>query len=248
MKIIQSLQNPLVKELVELHDKKGREKHQKFIAHGIRTISELMHNGWQPLALLATEQMLFPVYQQWPDLTCIQITDAIAQKITPSSTASGLIAVFAIPAQPELRLSNAGVALVDIQDPGNIGTLMRSAAAMGLYDIVIVGGCDPYHPKVVQASAGTLAVLNIHQCTWQELINLQDRPALCAMVVQDGTSFEQLPTKKVILVIGNEANGLNETQQQACDYRVTIHMPGTAESLNAAIAGSIGMYEITRLP
>ncbi|MCL4380278.1 RNA methyltransferase [Candidatus Dependentiae bacterium] len=243
MKQLSATSNDTIKKIVALHDAKGRKEQQQFIAHGIRTIQTLLQAGYQPMVLCATAEYYHQAMALAPSATLLGITDAVARTITPSTTASGIVATFAIPTTTA-TIGNQAVALVQLQDPGNMGTLIRTAVAMNISDVIIVEGCDPWHPKVIQATAGTIGFARIHSLRWQQLVALPQRPPLCAMVVQGGIALEQLPSKEVILVIGNEANGLTAQQIDDCPYRATLSMPGKAESLNAAIAGAIGLYLI----
>ena len=110
--------------------------------------------------------------------------------------------------------------------------------------VVVIGGADPYHPKVVQASAGTLGKLTITTSSWEELVKKaeEQKVSLCALVVKDGSNFKEISFKNTLLVLGNEAEGLPAHYIAACDQRLTLAMPGGIESLNAAIAGSIALY------
>lgn len=242
MKEITSLQNELIKHLVTLHTPKGIRQAKEFIAHGHRTIQTLLQAGLKPLLLCATHEHYAIAEQLAANAPVYLVTQAIAKKITPSTTASGIVALFPIPAPPVTLHPLQALALVDIQDPGNMGTLIRTAIAMNIKDIFVVGGCEPWQPKVVQSTAGNIGFARIIQLTWDQLIQLPERSPLCAMVVRDGLSPAQLPSHKVVLVVGNEAKGLTPQQITACDYKLTLPMPGQTESLNAAIAGAIGMY------
>lgn len=113
---------------------------------------------------------------------------------------------------------------------------------MGYKNVIIVQGCDPWSPKVIQASAGTIALVSIIQCSWEELIAKKGSTKLCALVVKDGYKPEDLDLKKSLLVVGNEAQGLPEAWIGQCEQKMTIPMPGNTESLNAAVAGSIALY------
>ena len=129
---------------------------------------------------------------------------------------------------------------MEISDPGNMGTLIRTAAAMNIAHVIIIGGTDPYSPKVIQSTAGSFATITLYQTTLPILIN--QKLDLCALVVKDGQTPDKINLADKFLVVGNEAHGLNEEQIKACSSKLTIPMPGHTESLNAAIAGAIGLY------
>lgn len=128
-----------------------------------------------------------------------------------------------------------------MSDPGNVGTLIRTAAAMNFKTIICVDSVDPYSPKVVQASAGTIGCINLMQLTWDEIIEKKADIPLVALIVSGGKSVSDISAHS-LLVVGSEAHGIWEQWLLDCDEKVTIAMPGKTESLNAAVAGSIAMY------
>lgn len=136
----------------------------------------------------------------------------------------------------------AGIVLAKLSDPGNVGTLIRTAVAMNVHTVVCVETVDPYSPKVVQASAGTLAAVNLVQLSWDELMQQKGNLQLCALIVSGGKKPSELTNSNTLLVIGSEAHGLPNDWFHACETTMTIEMPGNAESLNAAVAGSIALY------
>jgi TrmH family RNA methyltransferase len=134
--------------------------------------------------------------------------------------------------------------MVELNDPGNMGTLMRTCAALNKKTVVCVGGVDPYHPKVVQASAGTLGLLDIFQLSWVDVVHIANtnKLSLCGLIVRGGKQHTEISFDKTLLIVGSEAHGLPIEYAQACDQTMTLSMPGKTESLNAAIAGSIALY------
>ncbi len=161
-------------------------------------------------------------------------------KMCTSKSPSGICAIFTIPAEMSLPQNGPGLVLIEVSDPGNMGTLIRTAAAMNIQEIVLVGGVDPYNSKVIQSTAGCMTTVNIYQTSFEQLVAQQLN--LCALVVKNGVTPENIDLKNKFLVVGNEAHGLLPAQVQACQEKMTIPMPGHAESLNAAIAGAIGLY------
>ena len=240
MNKITSVQNELIKTIVKLHTSKGRRDQKRFLAEGQRVGESFARAKWQPLELFATAEMAITADQLFDKEPTI-LSDNVMKKISTASTPSGIVAVFAYPKKnPEL---SSGLVLSKITDPGNMGTLIRSAAAFGSKTVVIVDGCDPFSPKVVQASAGTIAHVTIIQWSWKELLENKKDLKLCALTIKNGQTPESFTDKKdLLLVVGNEAHGLSESQIIACDTQLTLPMSQDTESLNAAIAGSIALY------
>lgn len=241
MQNVSSLSNPLVMRAVQLHEKKGRMAHQQCLVEGIRAIGAFFDAGRQIYHLFVTEDMLSKVPQACPQHKIVLVPERVMRKITTATTASGMVAVFALPKQESYVLTE-GLVLAQVQDPGNMGTLIRTAAALNKKTVVLVEGVEPWNPKVIQASAGTIASVNIVQLSWQELLAKKSNLALTALVVTGGTDIRKAELQNSLLVVGNEANGLPEAWQRDCERLVTLPMPGGTESLNAAIAGSIALY------
>lgn len=172
------------------------------------------------------------------------VTEPVMNKMSPSVTPSGILGVFEIPKNPPLTSLSDGIVLAHIADPGNMGTLIRTAAAMNVSSVVIVDGVDPYSPKVIQASAGCLALVNLFCIDWKTLVHgaKQAQLTLVALVVTGGQNPEKISLKKSLLVVGSEAYGIPGEWLKDCNQAMTLPMPGKTESLNAAIAGSIALY------
>ena len=240
---ITSLTNPLIKHVVDLHDKKGRTEHQQCIVEGLRACQTFFQAGMALHRLFVTEEMLESVPAECPEHKLVLITDSIMKKMSTSSTPSGMLGVFLLPARLAPYQLSSGFVLAQVQDPGNMGTLIRTAVALNKKTIVIVEGVDPWSPKVIQATAGTIAFAKIFQWSWQELVQNKGQLPLCALVVLGGDAPYQLALHNSLLVVGNEAHGLPAAWQKDCEQQLTLPMPGGTESLNAAVAGSIALYQ-----
>lgn len=187
-----------------------------------------------------------------PKEKAIIVSPIVMNKISNATTPSGLLAVFKIgkkqEAQTPLKISGGGAVLAGISDPGNMGTLIRTAAAVGMKTVVIIDGADCWSPKVIQASAGTISLVNIVQTNWKTLAEKKGNLKLIGLVVVGGKDISEInkeDLKNSLLVIGSEAHGIEKSSLADCDELVTLQMPGQTESLNAAVAGSIAMYLAT---
>lgn len=234
--------NPLIKRLAQLADPTGRREQQAFLAEGLRLIDGFIQAGWQPLHLFVREDLAVPPGWQTDERKVTQVGARVVQRLTSASTASGFMAIFAMPTPPELDPAEGGLVLTGVADPGNVGTLIRSAAAFGIRQILLDGGADPFGPKTVQASAGALALVAIHRGSFDRL---QGGAPCCALVVSGGRPPAELVPGPRWLVVGGEANGVPLPWLTHCSDLVTLPMPGGTESLNAAIAGSIVAYVLS---
>jgi len=245
MKTITSLTNPDIKYITSLHSAKGRAQHNQFIAEGMRVCQTLLDSSIKLSRLYATHAMVEQAKLMVHDEERIVAVSAkVMEKISTSVTPSGIMGVFAIPKPADLDDLAAGVVLAQISDPGNMGTLIRSAAALGARSVVVVEGADIWNPKVIQASAGTLGSVKIFRATWEELVAHKKDFMLNALVVEGGNAPETINKKNCLLVVGNEAHGIPAQWLAQCDQEITLSMPGKIESLNAAVAGSIAMYQV----
>jgi TrmH family RNA methyltransferase len=242
MKHITSRTNPLIKHLVSLQHKKHRLEHGQFIAEGKRICTTLIQNGVQLEHLFVTDNRLSAAQKFAPTDRIVIVPDHVMEKISVSDAYSGIIGQFHIPAHPNPATLSTGIVLAHITDPGNAGTLIRTTAALNFKSVVIIEGVDPWSPKVVQSSAGTLAMLSIFQMSWQELLAHKKLLSLCALVVEGGKKPSELSLENSLFVIGSEAHGIPAEWVAQCDTKLTLPMPGNTESLNAAIAGSIMLY------
>ncbi len=246
MHYISSVANDQVKHVVNLHDKSYRYEHRQFIAQGTRACSQLLEQ-FEPVVIYMTED-----YFKTPDAAqfhtfsnIIGVSQHVMDKMSSTKQASGIIAIFQIPQEKPLPQSGPGLVLSQISDPGNLGTLMRTAAAMNIKEIILIECTDPYSPKVIQSTAGCMTSINLYQTTWQ-ILKTHQHLELCALVVRHGKTPDKINLRHKFLVVGNEAHGLSQEQIAACHQSMTIPMPGHAESLNAAIAGAIGLYLMTQ--
>lgn len=242
MKTITSLTNPDIKYITSLHTSKGRAQHNQFIAEGIRVCQTLLESPIKLSRLYTTHAMLEQAQQLANDDRIVTVSAKVMEKISPSVSPSGILGVFAIPKPTDFADLGPGLVLSQIADPGNMGTLIRSTAALGAKSVVIIEGADIWNSKVVQASAGTLGAVKIFHMSWEELLENKRDLQLNALVVKHGESLETISKKNCLLVIGNEAHGIAPQWLARCDKEITLSMPGKIESLNAAVAGSIALY------
>lgn len=239
---ITSRTNPLVKEIVRLHKTKHRAQEQLFIAEGVRTIATLIDSGIKVEYLACTTDNYDEIQALSPDSPAHCVGEDVMQKISTAVKPSGFLGVFNIPESPSFDDITPGLVCADLTNPGNLGTLIRTAAACNTKTVVCIDGCDPWNPKVVQASAGTIGLVKIIRMTWEQLQEHKKDIPLCALVAQNGDHPKEINTTQSLLVIGNEAHGLSDEWIADCAQHLTLPMPGTTESLNAAVAGSIALY------
>ena len=262
MMLITSKDNRFIKEWRALSDQaKQRRKSGLFAIEGARLCGDALASGLTVTAVLYTAAAR-QIYAEVTDALiaaageAVEITPELARSMADTAHPQG---VFCIAKSLDIQLSldtidNMGRygVLEDIQDPGNLGTMIRTAEAFGLDGLLLSAGCcDIYNPKVLRASMGgvfrlPIAVTDDLPAT---ITALQDHgmTALACVVDADAEPLHCVDKNVgTLCVIGNEGNGLKEATIAACKKRVTIPMAGRAESLNASMAAGIVMWEMTR--
>lgn len=241
MRTITSVSHDAIKEIVKLHASASKKHEKMFLVESFIFISSFIDHGYTCDSLYVTQVQ----YENYPVLCgqfqCTIVSDHVMQKISQAVTPSGMIGIFYKKESPSWNNVASGVVLAQISDPGNMGTLIRSAAAFGYTSVVVVEGCSPYSYKAIQATAGTLPLVNLFVCTWQELVAHKKDMKLVALVVEGGKHPQEYKNQHALFVVGNEAHGLPQAWIKECDATCTLPMKREVESLNAAIAGSLVM-------
>lgn len=236
------LTNAEVKSLKKLKDKKYRREQGLFLVEGSKLCEEVLNSNYSIKYTITSNQFK---YNDFPNV-CLVDYDII-KSISTTETPQDIVCVCAIPTPNEGVPIGNSLVLDGLQDPGNIGTLIRSAMAFGFKDIYFIDCPNIYSEKVIRGSMGGVFKINSHIISRQKF--LQEKPQICDILISTILSGENLtqihlPKGRKSVIIGNEGNGVSEELNSACDLRVTLPMSGEVESLNAGVAGSIIMYEI----
>lgn len=258
---ITSSSNPTIKEIKSLYKRRERWDNKLFIVEGIKMVEELIHNGY-PMKYIVYSDKLFSLRggkELFDDIehldNVINVPDKLFESLSDVETPQGILAVVPFKnnsIEDILAGSKPFIILLDrVQDPGNLGTIIRTADAFGIDGIIALEGCvDVYNPKVVRATMGSIFRVPIYYYSdGIDIINkLKDKGARIYSTSLDGKKFIQDVDFKEfsVLIIGNESKGVSETLEELSDNLIKIPMIGRAESLNAAVASSIIMYEALR--
>jgi TrmH family RNA methyltransferase len=250
--IITSLSNPLIKQARALRQKKSRAESGLFLVEGIHHVGEAIEAGWDVESVLYAPELLTSGFAHEliarlpskPQPVSVQVMESLADKENPQ----GIIAIVHqrkwSPA--ELQNPNVCVALVSPQDPGNVGTILRTMDAVAADALFLLdGGVELYHPTVVRSSMGTLFWKPVIQTSFNEFINWSrahgyQRIGTSAHGTADYQTF--VPHQPWILVLGSEQKGLSPEQMNACDVTVSLPMKGRVSSLNLAVAAGVLLY------
>ncbi len=251
--MISSSSNPKVKYVRRLQsERRFRNREQAFVIEGTRWFSEIDPHTLVPKMVFFTEQWTaLPghsnILQQFGE-SGQAVSDEVMQEMSDTSTPPGILAVLPMVERPFPTPSTFLLILDAIQTPGNLGTMLRTAAAAGVDGVVLAPGCvDPYNPKVVRGSMGTLLRLPVHQLNWDEIATLTHEMDVWVAIIDGETAYTAVSwTNPTALIIGSEAHGANPQARQIAGGGVTIPMHKQTESLNAAMAAGIILFEAKR--
>lgn len=236
--------------ITSLQHKKFRKQHGIFIVEGIKSVSEFIHSTYQIHCIYATAEAGAKLGKIPQNLKYQEVSDAELQKISSLSHPQGLLALVEIPVQKDLDWSvlqqEHTLVLDDIQDPGNLGTIIRTAEWFGIGHIICsLGTVDAYNSKVVQATMGSLARIQLHYTDLLPVLQNTELPIFGALL--EGQSiYETDFGKKGLIIMGNEGNGISNDVIPLVQQAVTIPRIGAAESLNVAVATTIFCSELAR--
>lgn len=256
--MITSPDNPLVKKLKKLNTKKGRDETRLFLIEGKRFVDEAIRiNAFENV--IVTEKFYDDLSGSLNGISesrIIIVTDKIMKSIATTETPPGILAVCPFidkPPEELLDVPDKGfyVALDRVSDPGNIGTLIRSAHAFNASGIFLSKDCaDIYNPKTVRATAGSIFYVPLSRNALLETVINKCRALEIKVLALQQESQKPLSSIKfdspVLILIGSET-GLDDNLRNLADETAFIPMPGKSESLNLSVAGSIAFYELARL-
>ncbi len=255
MMIITSKENPAVKQAGKLvSSAKTRKKENAFITEGLRLCRDVAQSGGVIRTAFMTEDFAQDFAEDAAIIRsaathCFTVSDSIMQHLSDTETPQGVLCVCQKPDFSVLP-ERAGrfVVLENLGDPANVGAIARTAEALGADGLLISGGCDVYHPKALRASMGALLRLPVYEAETQDIVTHLHRLGVtthAAVVYDADCSVTQTDfSNPCAVVIGNEANGITPDTAAACHSRITIPMAGRAESLNAAAAACILIWEM----
>ena len=232
---ITSIHNDNVKYWVSLKNKKIRDKERKFIVEGVHLIEEARKNNLIEYIISCVDEN-----------ADFYVTKEIMEKISDQKSISYNAAV--VKFIPEDSVNGNVIILDNLQDPGNLGTIIRSSVAFNIDTIIISDtSVDLYNPKVVRSTEGMIFNLNIIRRNLEGIIPVLKNLGykIVGTDVNEGIDVRNISKENVAIIIGNEGNGMSENVKEMCDEFINIKINKSCESLNAGVAASIIMYEVS---
>lgn len=256
--VITAKNNPKIKEIKGLlTSSKDRKNSGLFVLEGVRLCCDAVKSRCEIVSVFCTETCAEKYAVSINELKSVCsdfffVSEDVLKSISDTVTPQGVVCAVKMSSNDfEYKSGKKYIALDTIQNPDNLGAISRTAEAFGIDGMVICGGCDIYNPKALRASMGALFRLPVKVCK-----NLEEEIDLCKNV--GIMSFATVPDRDAdditktdfsmgaLCVIGNEGNGVSKEIIDVCDKKITIKMQGRAESLNAAAAASITMWELVK--
>lgn len=252
MERITSRSNPLCAHFRKLASSAAyRRESGQFLCDSPKLLGEILL--WRPELLrtmLCTEPETLPALPE--GVRAVSVPESLMEYLSPARTPQGILSACALPEQslPETLTGRRYAVLDGVQDPGNVGTILRTADALFADGLFLVNGCaDPWQPKAVRASMGAILRCPVWACGAGEMKSILSRsgiPLCGAALRQDTRDARALPEGKAAVAIGSEGRGLSEEVLGLCDLTVRIPMAEHCESLNAAAAAAVLLWELAR--
>ncbi len=254
---ITSLANPTVKAVRALHMRKERAETGLFLAEGLKIVTEAVELGHPPKTLLyVPEEPKHPLLQKAIEATSanggevVEVTPAILGKIARRDNPQAVLGVFEQRLTPLSALvptsAPCWVGLEMVRDPGNLGTIIRTADAAGCGAVILIGECcDPWSVEAVRASMGSIFATPVVKASVPEFLAWRETwpGSVVGTLLSAGTDYRKADYHKPVLILmGNEQQGLTSEMAAACDVAVKIPMRGRADSLNLAVATGVMIY------
>lgn len=257
MDMITSTSNPLIKQVRALRQKKARSESGTFLVEGIHHVGEVIAAGWDVQTViyapeLLTSQFANDLLGRASHLKLQPVSAQVIESLADKENPQGILAVVK---ERDIKLEDLksvkkAVALVSPQDPGNVGTILRTMDAVQADVLFLLdGGVELHHPTVVRASMGTLFWIPVVQVSFQDFIHWAGKEKMQLIGTSAKASYDYHDLKPHIpwvLVLGNEQKGLSAEQTTACDVTVSLPMHGRVSSLNLSVAAGVLLYQFTR--
>lgn len=243
--ILTSKNNPLIKETASLKEKKGRKELGLFLVEGRKMVAECQKSPIEIERVFVSESYAGEL--AFDESLIVRVSDDVFRFLSDEKTPQGILCRAHIPQDNILPPSGRCIFLDGVADPGNVGTILRTANAAGYSQVYLSAECaDPYAPKSVRASMSGLFFTRLCRGTREEVLSaLRGTPIIVADM--DGENvFTFSSPKDFTLAIGNEANGISDETQAIATHTVKIPMEATQESLNAAVSAGIIMYVLIK--
>lgn len=244
MELIKSTTNAKVKSVCALKDGKGRKNSGLFVAEGVRIVKDAT---FSPVEIYLTEDHVDFLSRFEGICPTHLVTREVFEKMSDTKSPQGVLGVYKIPdTKVKEPQGDFSVVLDGVKDPGNVGTVIRTAPACGFSDVYLIESADPFSPKVVRSSMGGVFRTNIYIGAREEIINVlhSSNTNICSLDMGGESVFDANVSLPIALVVGSEAQGVSKEMRKASKQILALPMKDDTESLNAGVSAGISMYLI----
>lgn len=248
IKEITSINNPTVKFTNSLKQKSEIIANHSVFVEGEKIVNDLVNSGKILQRLFVEENKIgkFENFISKFENQTYKISESVSKKLSESVTSPGIFAIFELPKNNQFNFDDKFLVIDNLQDPSNLGSIIRSGIAFGFKNIVSINSVFPYLPKVIRSSMGYVFDVNFVNLTVDELAKQKEMHNFKLVSANlNGENCDNIKINENFgLIIGNEGNGVSKTLQNLSDITVTIPMQNNVESLNAAVSASILMFNL----
>ena len=243
--ILTSKNNPLIKETAALKDKKARKEQGMFLVEGRKMAVECQRSDFEIDRVFVAES--YAGENPFSEEQTVHVSDDVFRFLSDEKSPQGILCRIKIPTRALTAPKGKCLLLDGVADPGNVGTIIRTANAAGYEEIYLTEECaDPYSPKSVRASMSGVFFTKIYRANRVDILSVLSETPIIVADMGGENVFSFTAPKRFALAIGNEANGISDMVQEKATHTVKIPMQATQESLNAAISAGIIMYVLNK--
>lgn len=236
--IITSVSNEKVKKIRALSQKKFRESARLYVAEGVKPVSEAIKSGQKISLICGVSSALLKIPESNAEV--LEVTGSVFGTLSGEINPEGVLAVIGMPDTSPKKAEGNSLLLDGVSDPGNLGTIIRTAAAAGYKDIYLLNTADPFNPKTVRASMSGIFFVNLYAVTESNFTDYVGN--IIAADMHGENVFAYKPRGSYCIAVGSEAHGLSAAVKSAAKTKIALPMEKHSESLNAAVAAGIIMY------
>ena len=242
--VISSRQNPKIKKIASLKEKKYRLEYGLYVVEGIKMVKEAINFGVELEMIAGVPSVLSALPETSAEI--VEVDEKIFEALTETKSPQGVIAVLKIPENTMTPPRGNCVVLDGVSDPGNLGTIIRTCVAVGIKDVYLCNCVDAFSPKVIRSTMSGIFAVDIHSFDRETVLGLVSSSTLVVADMDGESVFEANIPSPYAIVIGNEANGVSPLLKSKADKTVSIPMCDGIERLNAAVSFGITAYTLSK--
>lgn len=246
MEVITSKANQKIVQIKKLQQKKYRQQEQKILLESSKVVDEAINSGLNIETIIVCDENKEQI-EKYNNFNLILASQNVCKFLSTTVTSQNVFAVCSMPKNHK-TMGNKLLILDNLQNPDNIGAILRTSMATGFVDVVMINCADEFSDKTIRASMGNVFKANIIKSSYEEIENLiRDYVLFTADMSGDNVFNLKNIDKKIALVIGNEGNGVSDFLKQRANKTICIPMQNNVESLNASVSAGIIMYQLSNL-